>query len=54
MNAFAKVFSICGLVTGLHAQGPQIMEAVPTKPNQSKEVLRKEMKEIIDSFVEDY
>ena len=54
MKAFAKVFSICGLVTGLHAQGPQILEALPTKPNESKEVLRKEMKEIIGSFVEDY
>lgn len=48
MKAFVKVLSFCACVTGLVAQGPGISE------NQSKAALKKEMKEIITSFVEDY
>ncbi|MEM1258630.1 MAG: cupin domain-containing protein [Bacteroidota bacterium] len=48
MKAFVKVLSFCACVTGLVAQGPRISE------NQSKAALKKEMKEIITSFVEDY
>ncbi|MDT0606332.1 cupin domain-containing protein [Croceitalea rosinachiae] len=54
MKTFVKILSLCVFVTGLHAQGPRISELVSVSPNESKASLKKEMKEIIISFVEDY
>ncbi len=54
MKALVNTLSIFACVTGLYAQGPMVLKGVPANQNESEAALKKEMKEIIISYVEDY
>ncbi len=54
MNAFIAALSYCACTASLFAQGPKIPDAMSVNETETRTLLKKEVQEIIASYVEDY